>query len=138
MTRSAPRHLFAYGTLQPRFVPAEVACFLRNTHAVGAATVRGTLYDLGQYPGLVRDGVGGRKVSGTMLELPPPPQDQALLHELDRYEGPEFRRARCVAWQGQQRVTCWAYVLRHPPSPGTHPISTGRWEPILAARGRRD
>jgi gamma-glutamylcyclotransferase (GGCT)/AIG2-like uncharacterized protein YtfP len=45
----------------------------------GPCTIAGTLYDLGEYPGLVR---GDGHVAGELYELTEP----AVLAELDRYE----------------------------------------------------
>jgi gamma-glutamylcyclotransferase (GGCT)/AIG2-like uncharacterized protein YtfP len=138
LTPSRPRHLFAYGTLQPPFAPAAVLRRLRDARAIGAATVRGTLYDLGRYPGLVRDATGRRRVRGTVIELPRPPRAEVLLRWLDRYEGAAFRRERCIARIGQRRLACWAYVLRHPPGPRARLIGGGEWNPFLAAPGSSD
>ena len=48
-----PQHLFVYGTLHPDRAPAEIAHAVRHLREIGPATLRGTRYDLGDYPGVV-------------------------------------------------------------------------------------
>jgi gamma-glutamylcyclotransferase (GGCT)/AIG2-like uncharacterized protein YtfP len=44
-----------YGTLRPGRAPAAVAAVVATLRPLGAARVRGRLYDLGAYPGAVPD-----------------------------------------------------------------------------------
>jgi len=68
---------------------------------VGDATVRGTLYDLGAYPGLLVAGEHAGLVTGEVYALDPARED-ATLAVLDEYEGcaprdappHEYRRER--------------------------------------------
>ena len=54
---------------------------------VGPALVRGTLHDLGDYPGLIAGGNGG-EVRGVLFELPThPPRAREVLGQIDAYEG---------------------------------------------------
>jgi gamma-glutamylcyclotransferase (GGCT)/AIG2-like uncharacterized protein YtfP len=81
---------------------------------IGPATVRGRLYDLGEYPGLVLE-QGAAVVKGQLLQIP----NQQILEQLDRYEAcplpdsPQglFRRVKTTAseYSGQASV-CWVYV----------------------------
>lgn len=77
------KYLFAYGTLQPEHARDEVAHLVQSLEIVGKGTVRGTLYDMGEYPGAVLDPASSRCIHGTVFALP----DQGgLLHSLDSYE----------------------------------------------------
>lgn len=57
--------LFVYGTLK-RQGPGEPHRLLRGARFVSPATVGGTLYDLGRYPGLVRKARDGQRVFGEL------------------------------------------------------------------------
>lgn len=113
--------LFAYGTLTPGHEPACIADLVARFRPIGSATLRGILYDLGSYPGLVVDGNAGRDVPGFLLELPDEP---ILLRRLDAYEGFDpvtpsaslFRRVTASATllaTGEQ-VECQVYVYNRP------------------------
>src|SRR5262245_22552558 len=74
--------LFAYGTLQD---PRQVAAVRRRAvqvRGVGSGTVRGILYDVGDYPALRPSDAPGDVVPGVLLEL-----DDGALAGLDAYEG---------------------------------------------------
>jgi gamma-glutamylcyclotransferase (GGCT)/AIG2-like uncharacterized protein YtfP len=87
---------------------------------VGAGTVAGRLYDLGEYPGLVGPAAEGQRVRGEVYELDDP---AAVLAALDRYEGcaegdPQpwgfARRLAAVALDGGGELEAWAYEYRGP------------------------
>jgi putative glutamine amidotransferase len=110
--------LFAYGTLQPGLAPTAMRDVVEQLRPLGRATVRGTLYHLGAYPGLVLEpSNGNRVVHGQLLELP---DDPMVWGRLDSYEGfapdePQrslFRRVRCQALRDDGTgVECWTYVF---------------------------
>lgn len=105
-----PRHLFAYGTLKPGLAPAAVAPLAARLRPVGEGRIRGALYDLGPYPGLVLRPDAATWVSGIVLELP---DDEVVLQGLDRYEGVEFSRTECdVVRESGDRLRCWVYEFR--------------------------
>lgn len=110
------QYLFVYGTLRPGCAPAEVSHAAAQLRLVGEASVRGELYDLGHYPGVVLSSDPLRKVSGLLFELP---ADESVLHALDEYEEfiPElpqtsqFVRVQCEAQTASgEVVSCWIYV----------------------------
>ena len=111
-----PIHLFVYGTLRPGAAPPEIAHVARTLKFVSDATVRGRLYELGDYPGLILDdSPDAPLIPGDIVVVP----DDATLAALDAYEGfhsanPDtslFRRTQVTASlpDGQQ-LTCWIYV----------------------------
>src|SRR5713226_7977498 len=88
MQKSEPRNLFVYGTLR-RGAQNEFARLLREqADLIGAGRVRGTLYDLDDYPGLVVPANTQRWVRGEVYRM----KDRKLLAALDEYEGDEFER----------------------------------------------
>jgi len=128
-TKTAKRYLFSYGTLQPRHAPAEIAPTVRRLRRVGKGSVRGRLYDLGDYPGAVLRR-NGPQVIGQVFELPDDPE---VLTRLDEYEGfdrsrPQgslFVRKRClVKLQNGKKLFCWMYAYNRPPG-ATPPLPSG-------------
>lgn len=108
--------LFIYGTLHPDRAPAEIAGIARTLQRVGAATVRGGLIDLGEYPGLILDdSPNAPLVPGYIFNVP----DGPTLAALDAYEGFHvsnpaaslFQRTHVTATlpDGSERP-CWVYV----------------------------
>ena len=108
-------YLFVCGTLRSAFAPPQVRPLLERMKLIGAATVPGRLYELGEYPGAVLAEDDGTVV-GELLELP---ADETLLHTLDHYEGIDesapskslFVRTRCrAALPDGRNVEAWIYV----------------------------
>lgn len=126
-----PQLLFVYGTLKRRPTGRHHA-LLRAARFVSGGSVRGDLYDLGSYPGLVRAPHTDRRVVGEVYELPSEGIDR-MLHELDAYEGDEYIRARVyVTLPKAGRRAAWTYLLRNRPPRSARPIASGRY---VAGRG---
>jgi len=110
------QYLFVYGTLLPGRAPAEIAPIVRRLRAVGDGFVRGRLYDLGEYPGVVLDETG-KEIPGKIFRLPEEPE---VLKRLDEYE--EFDAAQpegslfvrkewpVIRRGGNRTLVCWVYV----------------------------
>ncbi len=120
--------LFAYGTLMPGCAPAHLHRVCAGMEVIGPGTVRGILYDLEQFPGVVEgDGV----VYGVVLRVP-----EGAWVQLDEYEGcpapgcPKglFSRISTRARLDDGReVECWLYVYAQDVR-GKRPVASGRWE----------
>jgi gamma-glutamylcyclotransferase (GGCT)/AIG2-like uncharacterized protein YtfP len=122
MIEPMPHHLFVYGTLHPDRAPAEIAHAVRHLRFIGPATMRGTRYDLGEYPGVIiihpdRED----QVHGTVFALP---DDPAILAALDTYEDySPSDPARSLFVRAQHAVTmadgstldCWVYLYNDEP-----------------------
>jgi len=116
--------VFVYGTLR-RACGQEMHRMLEHAaRFVGDATVRGTLYDLGAYPGLLVAGEHAGLVTGEVYALDPARED-ATLAVLDEYEGcaprdappHEYRRERVqVTLVDGSTIGAWTYVLDRDPS----------------------
>jgi gamma-glutamylcyclotransferase (GGCT)/AIG2-like uncharacterized protein YtfP len=114
--------LFVYGTLK-RGGPAGARSLLGKARIVAPASIGGTLYDLGEYPGLVRDSRNDR-VRGELYELEADRADD-VLRDLDRYEGRQFVRSRAlVTLSNGRRRFAWVYTLRKRPK-NAHRIASG-------------
>src|SRR5437588_543686 len=132
-------YLFVYGTLRPELAPDEVADAVHQLRRIGAATVRGQLYDLGEYPGAILDASANTTISGEVFELP---DDQTVLAALDEYEGfnPNdseaslFVRIKCqVTLSDGRKLESWIYVYNR--SPEQMPLLTsGDYAKIQAAK----
>jgi gamma-glutamylcyclotransferase (GGCT)/AIG2-like uncharacterized protein YtfP len=82
-------------------------------HVVGRGSVRGALYDLGEYPGLV-DSADDERVPGTVLKL----TDAAALTRLDAHEGVGeglyVRRRMSVRLADGDEIQAWVYLYARP------------------------
>jgi len=117
--------LFVYGTLM-NDVKSNIAQFLRdNSQFLGIGYAKGTLYDLGFYPGFVPNDNLESSVFGHVFELEKPKQ---VLPVLDKYEavGEQFsnyneylRQEINVTLHTDKEesalVQCWAYVYNQNP-----------------------
>jgi len=118
--------IFVYGTLK-RTAGTNAHKLLGPAKLLGRGSVRGSLYDLGRYPGLVREPSNGARVFGELYEIP---EDvaQRTLRTLDAYEGGEFKRERLYVTlaTGKRRIA-WAYVLRRQPPKSARYLEHGRY-----------
>jgi gamma-glutamylcyclotransferase (GGCT)/AIG2-like uncharacterized protein YtfP len=83
-------HLFVYGSLK-RGQGRLADLLWERADFAGNATVKGRLYRVGRYAGLVW---GEGVVHGELARLR---EAEHLLRELDAYEGEEYERVRCKA-----------------------------------------
>lgn len=111
--------LFVYGTLQWSFQNRYARQLRRHGTIVGAATARGNLWLVADYPGMTE---GPRWVHGELYFLRSP---RKLLKMLDRYEGVEYiRRPRPVTLKSGGRLCAQLYLYRAPVN-GLTPIPSG-------------
>ena len=112
----------------PDCVPSEMRQACSGMELVGRGTVRGLLYDLGPFPGVV---AGEGVVQGVVLRV-----SQEAWGALDEYEacpGPEhpnglFHRIKTRAkMENGEEVECWLYVYARDVS-GLTPVVSGKWE----------
>jgi gamma-glutamylcyclotransferase (GGCT)/AIG2-like uncharacterized protein YtfP len=125
-------HLFVYGTLSPRHAPPEIAATVRRLRPLGPASIRGRLYDLGEYPGAVLNKNSRSVIRGEVFELP---GDQGTLTSLDDYEGFKpakptsslfVRRTWPVTMDDGTRLRCWVYVYNGDMK-SAQPVRSGRY-----------
>jgi gamma-glutamylcyclotransferase (GGCT)/AIG2-like uncharacterized protein YtfP len=137
MDDSLSPHLFVYGTLMTTATGSlgrDMRLRLRReARLIGAACLRGRLYDLGSYPGLVRSDNALELVHGEVLELMRPADS---LPWLDAYEGVqrgpqavgEYDRAIVEANLGAGGlVNAWVYLFNRPVV-GLPWVRSGRWK----------
>lgn len=122
--------VFIYGTLR-RGGDAAMSVRFPRAKFVSGAEVKGTLYDLGPYPGLIFH-ESGSTITGEVYEV-----DDRLLSELDDFEASSnYLRKQIEVSIGDQMRTCWTYQ----PNPETYSltsvITSGDW--INHARSKTD
>jgi gamma-glutamylcyclotransferase (GGCT)/AIG2-like uncharacterized protein YtfP len=124
--------LFVYGTLLSTAGHPMGTRLQREARLIGSGTVRGRLYSLGRYPGLVQTDGAARLVHGEVYALKMP---AVSLKWLDAYEGivpdrpeesPYERVVRRVRLNTGQTVDAWVYLYRN--SVRLQPeVADGRW-----------
>ena len=133
--RPATDLLFTYGTLRRAAGHAAHRLLADSAEIVGHGTVRGRLYDAGEFPVLVPD-LQGDAVTGEVYRVFGPP---SVFIKLDHYEGfepespdtSEFRRDLVTVNMSDGRtVTAWAYIYQRPLF-DLHPIPHGDYARYL-------
>ena len=126
--------LFVYGTLL-HDSNHEMAVLLReNSTPLGEATLKGTLYKIAWYPGVVIDERVGTHVYGELVAL----HDMILLAPLDEFEGIggnaskpyEYVRKEVEVMTVDGPVLAWCYVYNHSVE-GRTVIKSGRFTDAL-------
>ena len=99
------RHfVFVYGSLR-RGNAGAMSVRFPNALYVAEGRVRGSLYDLGEYPGLVMDGAVSF-VTGEVYQV-----DDDTLNRLDKFElTSDYSRKQVEVEHGLERADCWIYV----------------------------
>jgi len=125
-------NLFVYGTLL-RSAAHPMHALLRETASpLGDARVRGVLYRVAAYPGIVLD-AGSGWVSGELYHL----RDPGVLERLDAYEGAgpqdpeprEYRRIRALVQRlDGEELEAWIYEYGWPTA-GLPIIASGSFLP---------
>lgn len=122
--------VFLYGGLMRGFETHESLNLDTMTDFLGGASCRGTLYDLGEYPGMTLEGNG--RVLG---ELYRPRNDEAI-PLMDRHEDyhPESRQGSTYVRRLEEMVDrdlkAWVYVYNGPTN-GYEVIESGSWREHL-------
>jgi len=111
--------LFVYGSLRPALAQGESLRLVADLEQLGAASVPGDLYDLGDYPGMV---AGSGRVWGDLLRV----SNRERFDQLDDYEEcrgnpPLFRRVRLTARRTDGSCcSAWAYLYAGSVASGLH------------------
>jgi gamma-glutamylcyclotransferase (GGCT)/AIG2-like uncharacterized protein YtfP len=111
--------LFVYGTLKDPEALTRLLGDREHWREVGLGAVRGALFDLGDFPGLIESESAGDVVRGMVIELVEP---EVALTRLDAYEGVHdglyVRREVSVRLEGGRSLTAWVYVYNRPVGKG--------------------
>lgn len=122
--------IFIYGSLRRGGARAMSARFPKAKF-IAEATVKGSLYDLGAYPGLLLN-ESESFVSGEAYEV-----DEETLDELDEFEASsDYWRKQVEIFIGAERKTGWTYSPNAESCSHRPLITSGDW--IEYARSKTD
>lgn len=126
--------IFLYGGLMRGFEMHESLNLDSVTEFLGEARCRGTLYDLGEYPGMTLEGNG--RVQGELYRV----LDDEAIPLMDRHEGyyPESRQGSTYVRRLEEMIDrdlmAWVYVYNGP-TEGYEVIESGSWREHLGRNG---
>lgn len=110
------KHLFVYGSLLSGFQLESYEYIRRYFNLIGEAAVKGTMYDMGDYPVVTRHDTG-RFIKGELYEVRHPEEFSFALAQLDDYEGlyPEegvevlYDREAVDVYMNGEVIDAWIY-----------------------------
>lgn len=106
-------YLFVYGTLRKRFDLKLKKKVEGELEYVGQAKIGAAMYDIGRYPGAVKDG-SGKEVIGDVFQVHDP---AGVFRILDEYEGKEFvRKKGRVRMRRGGELNAWIYWYEPDPA----------------------
>lgn len=125
MTPTKPQYLFVYGTLRLGFDNRATRLIRADVEPLGTGEVKAFLYDLGEYPGALKDPEGESVLLGDVFLVKRP---QKVFRILDAYEGcvrgslresEYLRKKEPVQLTGGGVVEAWIYWYNKPVDPRT-------------------
>lgn len=121
----AGRGVFVYGTLR-RGAANDINRLAPPARFLGAARVRGILYDLGSYPGLLLGGQGW--VQGEVYRVTPELERQLdVIEDVAPVPSGEYRRRFVDLEVRGQRLRCLVYAIDPARVQGRAVIASGDW-----------
>lgn len=127
MPHPEPHHVFVYGTLR-RGGRNDINALSPAPEFVGLAQVRGRLYPLGWYPGLLLGGTDAVAVEGEVYRITP--ALEAVLDGIEEVQpGPDseyFKREVPVTVQGRT-IPCLVYEINPSRVQGVAALPHGDW-----------
>jgi gamma-glutamylcyclotransferase (GGCT)/AIG2-like uncharacterized protein YtfP len=121
----ATRHVFVYGTLR-RGGRNDIARFSPAPAHVADASIAGTLYDLGSYPGAVLGGTG--RLVGEIYAITSALEAQLdLLEEVEPDGSGEYIKRDVKVQAGARELVCLVYEIHPKRIAGRPVIASGDW-----------
>ena len=118
-------HVFVYGTLR-RHGRNDIARYRPTPVFVGEASIAGTLYDLGAYPGIVLGGAG--RVKGEIYRVEPAVETALdLLEEVAEDDSGEYIKREVRVALGARWLDCLVYEIHPSRIAGRPVIDGGNW-----------
>ncbi|KIQ21253.1 gamma-glutamyl cyclotransferase [Variovorax paradoxus] len=118
-------HVFVYGTLR-RLGRNDIARYRPAPVLVGEASIAGTLYDLGAYPGIVLGGAG--RVKGEIYRIEPAVEAALdLLEEVAEDDSGEYIKREVRIALDAQWLDCLVYEIHPSRIEGRPVIGGGDW-----------
>ena len=108
-------YIFVYGTLRNGYDLRVKNRVTKDMEFVGKAKVGAALYDLGKYPGAIKQKEKSEVIGDVFLISNP----EKVFMVLDKYEGNEFERKKeKVVLRSGKSVNAWIYWYNQKPEPG--------------------
>lgn len=105
-------YLFVYGTLLRQSQSPVSQMLSSHSSFIEKGSVRGQLFDIGEYPGIVIDEDSRDEVRGEVFKLK---NADPLLAKLDSYEGKEYKRVKTYVYlDNGDHLIAWIYNFTHP------------------------
>lgn len=105
-------YLFVYGTLRKGYNLKLKNRVSKEMRYIGKAKIAAVLYDLGQYPAVVKEKTNS-EVTGDVFAIE---NREKVFAFLDEYEGAEFSRKKTrVRLRAGGWITAWVYWYNHRP-----------------------
>jgi gamma-glutamylcyclotransferase (GGCT)/AIG2-like uncharacterized protein YtfP len=124
-------HVFVYGTLR-RHGRNDIARYRPAPVFVAEASIAGTLYDFGAYPGVVLGGAG--RVKGEVYRIEPAVEAALdLLEEVAQDDSGEYIKRQVRVAMGAQWLDCLVYEIHPTRIAGRLVIRDGDWMAHAAA-----
>lgn len=109
-------NLFVYGSLRSGFHHDAYKYMAQYFNLVGAATVKGVLYDMGEYP-VALPTQEEKFIQGELYSITNPAEFSYIIGQLDDYEGlyveegetALYKREETTAYCNGQQCTAWIY-----------------------------
>lgn len=125
MSRSSLRHVFVYGTLR-RGEVNDITRLRPTPRYAGPASVNGTLFDLGAYPGLRLGGSG--LVHGEVYAISAELERQLdVIEEVAPRPNGEYTRREIQLCVAGRSLLCLVYEINLQHVQGRAPIDGGDW-----------
>ncbi|WP_454802388.1 gamma-glutamylcyclotransferase family protein [Mucilaginibacter phyllosphaerae] len=110
--------LFVYGTLLRKGNPF-ANYLLQNSNYVFAGKIKGILYDIGEYPGLIITGNNHNYVYGSIYKLRQPEENLKIIDDyegvgLDQEQPNLYTRQSAKIISETGAVDAWVYVYNRP------------------------
>jgi gamma-glutamylcyclotransferase (GGCT)/AIG2-like uncharacterized protein YtfP len=126
-------HVLVYGTLR-RGGHNDIARYKPLPVWIGEASIAGTLYDLGAYPGLVLGGT--TRVKGEVYAIEPSVEAALdVLEEVADDDSGEYIKRRVQVEVGGQLLDCLVYEIHPSRIVGRSTVDSGDWIAHAAGGG---
>jgi len=110
--RVSKNYLFVYGTLRRHYDLKLKGRVEHELEYIGRAKIDGSLYDIGRYPGAVKER-NADEIIGDVFAVTDPVR---VFKILDQYEGDEFKRKRNkVRLKSGKSINAWVYWYNQKP-----------------------
>lgn len=119
------RHVFVYGTLRRGGIN-DIARYAPAAQFVAAASIAGTLHDLGSYPGVLLGGTGS--VRGEIYRIEPELEAQLdVLEDVKPAGSGEYLKRELEVQTGRGAIACLVYEIDPARVAGRPVIESGDW-----------